>query len=89
MNKKLAISIPILIAIIVSVVVTTIMMNNKEPDKDPNLSPETNQSIDNEETTMDKVYININNKKLGIDLENNSTTSALIKLLPLMRSTHI
>ena len=27
--------------------------------------------------------ININNKKLGIDLENNSTTSALIKLLPL------
>ena len=83
MNKKLAISIPILIAIIVSVVVTTIMMNNKESDKDPNLSPETNQSIDNEEMTMDKVYININNKKLGIDLENNSTTSALIKLLPL------
>ena len=32
---------------------------------------------------MDKVYININNKKLGIDLENNSTTSALIELLPL------
>ena len=75
MNKKLAISIPILIAIIVSVVVTTIMMNN--------LSPETNQSINNKEMTMDKVYININNKKLGIDLENNSTTSALIKLLPL------
>lgn len=59
------------------------MVNNKESDKDSNLSPETNQSIDNEEMTMDKVYININNKKLGIDLENNSTTSALIKLLPL------
>ena len=86
MNKKLAISIPILIAIIVSVVVTTIMMNNKESDKDPNLSPETNQSIDNEYVAMDKVYININNKKLGIDLENNSTTSALIKLLPLKLS---
>ena len=83
MNKKLAISIPILIAIIVSVVVTTIMMNNKESDKDPNLSPEINQSIDNEEMAMDKVYIIINNKKLGIDLENNSTASALIKLLPL------
>ena len=81
MNKKLTISIPILIVIIVSVVVTTVMMNNKG--KDPNLSPETNQSIDNEEMTMDKVYINTNNKKLGIDLENNSTTSALIKLLPL------
>ena len=81
MNKKLTISIPILIAIIASVVVTTVMMNNKG--KEPNLLPETNQSIDNEEMTMDKVYININNKKLGIDLENNSTTSALIKLLPL------
>ena len=81
MNKKLTISIPILIAIIVSVVVTTAMMNNKG--KEPNLLPETNQSIDNEEMTMDKVYININNKKLEIDLENNSTTSALIKLLPL------
>ena len=83
MIKKLTVSIPILIAIIVSVVVTTIMMNNKESDKDPNLSPEANQSIDNEEMTMGKVYININNKKLEIDLENNSTTSALIKLLPL------
>lgn len=83
MNKKLAISIPILITIIVSVVVTTIMMNNKESDKDPNLSPETNQSIDNEEMAMDKVYIIINDKKLEIDLENNSTTPALIKLLPL------
>ena len=83
MNKKLAISIPILIAIVVSVVVTTIIVNNKESDKDPNLSPETNQSIDNEEMAMDRVYININNKKLEIDLENNSTTSALIKLLPL------
>lgn len=81
MNKKLTISTPILIAIIASVVVTTVMMNNKG--KEPKLSPETNQSIDNEEMTMDKVYININNKKLGIDLENNSTTSALIKLLPL------
>ena len=81
MNKKLTIFIPILIAIIASVVVTTVMMNNKG--KEPNLLPEANQSIDNEEMTMDKVYININNKKLGIDLENNSTTSALIKLLPL------
>ena len=83
MNKKLAISIPILIAIIVSVVVTTIMMNNKESDKDPNLSPETNQSIDNEEIAMDKIFININDKKLKINLENNSTTSALMKLLPI------
>lgn len=83
MNKKLAISIPILTAIIVSVAVATIMINNKESDKDPNLSPETNQSIDNEEMTMDKVYININRQKLEVDLENNSTVSAFTKMLPL------
>lgn len=83
MSKKLAISIPILIAIIVSVVATTIIMNNKESDKDPNLSTETNQSIDNEEMTMDKVYININGQKLEVDLENNSTVSAFTKMLPL------
>ena len=81
MNKMLTISIPILIAIIVSVVVTTVMMNNKG--KEPNLLPETNQSIENKEIAMDKVYIDINNKKLEIDLENNSTVSALVKMLPL------
>ena len=81
MNKKLTISIPILIAIIVSVVVTTVMMNNKG--KEPNLLPETNQSIENKEIAMDKVYIDINNKKLEIDLENNSTVSALVQMLPL------
>ena len=83
MNKKLAISIPILIAIIISVVVTTIVLNNKEPDKDPNLSPETSQPIDNEETVMSKIYISIDNEKLEANLENNSTVSALIKILPL------
>ncbi len=83
MNKKLAVSIPILIAIIVSVVVTTVTMSNKEPGKEPNLSPETNQPMDNEEITMNKIYININDEKFEINLENNSTTSALIKLLPL------
>ena len=81
MNKKLTISIPILIAIIASVVVTTVMMNNKG--KEPNLLPETNQSIENKEIAMDKVYIDINNKKLEIDLENNSTVSALVQMLPL------
>ena len=83
MNKELKISIPILIVIIISVVVTTIMMNNKKPDTDPNLTPETNQSIDNQEITMDKIYININGKKHELNLEKNSTTSALLKLLPL------
>jgi len=86
MSKKLAISIPVLVAVIVSVIVTTVMLNNKEPKKDPNLSPETSQATDNEdneETTMDKVYVSINNKELEIELDDNSTVSALVKLLPL------
>lgn len=83
MNKELKKSIPILIVIIISVTVAIIMMNNKEPDIDPNLTPETNQSIDNQEITMDKIHININGKKHELNLERNSTTSALLKLLPL------
>lgn len=84
MNKALKISIPILTVIIISVVVTTIMMNNKEPDIDPNLNQETtNDELREKEAKMDKIYLNINNKKLTVNLENNSTTAALISLLPL------
>ena len=81
MIKKLTISIPILIAIIVSVVVTTVMINNK--DEALNFSLEKNQLIDDEEIAMDKVYIDINNETFEMDLENNSTVSALVKMLPL------
>lgn len=89
LNKKLAISIPILIAIVVSVVTTTILINNHNPDANPNLNP-TNNSEDSinskpktETKKMDKIYATINNKKYEIKLENNSTVSALIKELPL------
>lgn len=81
MTKKLTVSIPILIAIIVSVVVTTVMINNK--DENPNFSLEKNQLMDDEEITMDKVYVDINNKTFEMDLEDNSTVSALVKMLPL------
>ncbi|MBQ9171549.1 hypothetical protein IJ162_00335 [Candidatus Saccharibacteria bacterium] len=84
MNKALKISIPILTVIIISVVVTTIMMNNKEPNIDPNLNQETtNDEPREKEAKMDKIYLNINNRKLTVNLENNSTTAALISLLPL------
>ena len=83
MNKKLSVSIPVLIVIIISVIVTTVIMNNKEPIQNPNLSPETNQQSDNEEEKVDKIYININGQKLEVNLENNSTVSALTKMLPL------
>ena len=82
MNKALKISIPILT--VISVVVTTIMMNNKEPNIDPNLNQETtNDEPREKEAKMDKIYLNINNRKLTVNLENNSTTAALISLLPL------
>ena len=84
MIKKLTVSIPILIAIIVSVVVTTVMVNNK--DEDPNFSLEKNQLIDDEEIAMDKVYIDINSETFEMDLEDNSTVSALVKMLPLYLS---
>ena len=84
MIKKLTVSIPILIAIIVSVVVTTAMINNK--DEDPNSSLEKNQLIDDEEIAMDKVYIDINNETFEMDLEDNSTVSVLVKMLPLYLS---
>ena len=83
MNKKLSVFIPVLIVIIISAIVTTVIMNNKEPIQNPNLSPETNQQSDNEEKKVDKIYININGQKLEVDLENNSTVSALTKMLPL------
>ncbi len=83
MNKKLEISLPILIVIIISVVLTTIMMNNKEPAVNPNLTPNTSQQNDNEEEKVNKMYININEQKLEVNLEDNSTVSTLIKMLPL------
>ena len=81
MIKKLTVSIPILIAIIVSVAVTIVMINNR--DEDSNFSLEKNQLINDEEIAMDKVYIDINNETFEMDLEDNSTVSALVKMLPL------
>ena len=86
MKKELKISIPILIVIIISVIVTTIIMNNKEPVIDPNLTQEASQQKVNEENPMNEIFVNLNGQKLKINLEDNSTTSALIKLLPLSLS---
>ena len=86
MKKELKISIPILIVIIISVIVTTIIINNKEPVIDPNLTQEVSQQNNNEENPMNEIFVNLNGQKLKINLEDNSTTSALIKLLPLSLS---
>ena len=84
MNKNLKIPTLIFIVIIVSVVTTAILMNNKPSNTNPNLNQETsNNELITDETKMNKIYANINNEKLEINLENNSTVSALIELLPL------
>lgn len=80
MNKTLKISIPILIVVIISVITTTVIMNNNKPQIDPNLTPNSNEQ--NEEP-MNKIYATINNQKLEINLEDNSTAQALKSMLPL------
>ena len=83
-DKGLEISIPILVVVVVSAIVTTILMNNKSPNIDPELNQETSITNNNEkENKMAKIYASLNNEKLEINLEENSTTSALVKLLPL------
>ncbi len=83
-DKGLKISISILVVVVVSAIVTTILMNNKSPNIDPELNQETSITNNNEkENKMAKIYASLNNEKLEINLEENSTTSALVKLLPL------
>ena len=83
-NKGFKISMPVFIVVIISVIVTTILMNNKSPNIDPNLNQETSiTDNEEEEDKMAKIYVKINNEKFEINLEENSTTSALTKLLPL------
>ena len=83
-DKGLKISILILVVVVVSAIVTSILMNNKSPNIDPELNQETSITNNNEkENKMAKIYASLNNEKLEINLEENSTTSALVKLLPL------
>ena len=83
-DKGLKIFIPILVVVVVSTIVTTILMNNKSPNIDTELNQETSITNNNEkENKMAKIYANLNNEKLEINLEENSTTSALVKPLPL------
>jgi len=83
-DKGLKISIPILVVVAVSAIVTTILMNNKSPNIDTELNQETSITNNNEkENKMAKIYASLNNEKLEINLEENSTTSTLVKLLPL------
>ena len=83
-GKGYKISMPVFIVVIISVIVTTILMNNKSPNIDPNLNQETSiTDNEEEEDKMAKIYVKINNEKFEINLEENSTTSALTKLLPL------
>ncbi|MBR2998704.1 hypothetical protein IKF34_03000 [Candidatus Saccharibacteria bacterium] len=83
-DKGLKISIPILVVVVVSAIVVTILMNNKSSNIDTELNQETSITNSNEkENKMAKIYANFNNEKLEINLEENSTTSALVKLLPL------
>ena len=83
-DKGLKISIPILVVVVVSAIVTAILMNNTSPNIDSELNQGTSITNNNEkENKMAKIYASLNNEKLEINLEENSTASALVKLLPL------
>ena len=90
-NKKLEMPIIILIVVIIAVVMTTVIMNQNQANVDPNLNPVDEKSIsetegnnnDTENMAMDKMYVTINGKKLEIQLENNPTAAAFLKMLPL------
>lgn len=90
-NKKLEMPIIILIVVIVAVVMTTIIMNTGKPNSVPNLNPVDEESASEiedennnaENTTMNKMFATINGEKLEIQLEDNPTTAAFLKMLPL------
>lgn len=82
-DKGLKISILTLV-VVVSAIVTIILMNNKSSNIDTESNQETSINSNNEnENKMAKIYANLNNEKLEISLEENSTASALVELLPL------
>lgn len=81
MNKTIKIIVPVLIAVVVLAIVATVMTSDN-PSVDLNLNQET-VSAEEKEIKMDKMYIEINGEKFTVNLEDNSTSSALINLLPL------
>ncbi len=79
LNKKMEISIPMLIAIVIAVVLTLFLQWKNEPNVDPNLNIVEN--TEDEETKMEKMYIEVNGHKLEVELEDNSSTRALVEKL--------
>jgi len=82
MNIK--IFIPIIIIIIISIVLILFFTqkNNKEINEEINKNIEINNSINqNKVEDMDIIYIKVNNHVLNVNLEDNSSTKALLEKL--------
>lgn len=75
-NVKLQITIPILIVIVISVVLTIYLQNNTGPNQIP---VETGEQMYNSE--INKIYLTVNNHKLEVNLEDNSSATALMEKL--------
>ena len=84
-NKKVAISLPILIVIIIAVIVTLQMQKPNNTDNDPNLNPpstaESTNEKPNEDIKMGKIYLTANGHKMEVALEDNESTKELIMKL--------
>ena len=84
MDKKLLAFILVTVGLLaVAAGAVLFFMSAKDEDQKQSNNSTTNDEPREKEAKMDKIYLNINNKKLTVNLENNSTTAALISLLPL------
>ena len=84
MDKKLLAFILVTVGLLaVAAGAVLFFMSAKDEDQKQDNNSTTNDEPRKKEAKMDKIYLNINNKKLTVNLENNSTTAALISLLPL------
>ena len=84
MDKKLLAFILVAVGLLaVAAGAVLLFMSAKDEDQKQSNNSTTNDEPREKEAKMDKIYLNINNKKLTVNLENNSTTAALISLLPL------
>lgn len=92
MDKKIKISWIVIIVVLISVIMTMIIMGQNKNETNHNFSPEVSQQNDDEENEMSETsevsetseaYVNINNQRYTLKLENNSTALAFAKRLPL------
>lgn len=83
LDLRLNITLPILIVVVVSVVLTIWLQSQNKPNTNPNLNPTNSEEStnENEDITMNTIYLSVNGHHLKIDPDYNPSTEALIERL--------